>query len=60
MRLQVRLPKIQPDDYELPEQCPYEGCAGNNFKPHDRMGEAKAVRDTHHEQEQARRCKCTP
>ena len=46
MRIQVRLPKIQPDEYEVPKLCPYKGCSGNTFKPHGRKGEAKAVRDT--------------
>jgi hypothetical protein len=59
MRIQVRLPKIHPDEYDLLEQCPYEGCSGNQFKLHGRKGEAKAVRDTDHEAVQARRYKCT-
>ena len=58
MRIQVRLPKIQPDEFELPTHCPYEGCSGDAFKPHGRKGEAKAVRDTDHEEVKARRYKC--
>lgn len=58
MRIQVRLPKIQIDAFNLPDHCPYAGCAGNAFKPHGVQGEAKAVRDTDHEQVQARRYKC--
>jgi len=58
MRLQVRLPKIQPDEYEVPEQCPYEGCNGDTLKPHGHKGEAKNVRDTNHEQVEAYRYQC--
>ena len=58
MRIQVRLPKIQPDEFELPTHCPYEDCSGDAFKPHGRKGEAKAVRDTDHEEVKARRYKC--
>lgn len=59
MRVQVRLPKIQPDEFALPEQCPYEGCLGNTFKPHGRQGETKAVRDTDHDEVTSHRYKCT-
>lgn len=59
MRIQVRLPKIQPHTYDLLEQCPYEGCHGDTFKPHGRKGEAKSVRDTDHEQVKARRHRCS-
>ena len=58
MRIQVRLPKIQPTEYQLPEQCPYEDCSGDKFKPHGRQGEAKAVRDTDHWQVISRRYRC--
>ena len=59
MRIQVRLPKIQPNEFPLPEQCPYEACSGNTFKPHGRQGETKAVRDTNHEEVTSHRYKCT-
>jgi transposase-like protein len=59
MRIQVRLPKIQPDAFAVLEQCLYEGCSGNQFKLHGRKGEVKAVRDTDHEQVTSRRYKCT-
>ena len=58
MRIRVRLPKIQPDKFTLPNQCPYEECSGDTFKPHGRKGEAKAVRDTDHEEVTAHRYKC--
>ena len=59
MRIQVRLPKIQPDECELPEQCPYEGCTGDTFKPHGVKGEAKNVRDSDYEQVTSYRYRCT-
>jgi hypothetical protein len=55
MRIQVLLPKIQPDEFELPERCPYEGCCGDPCKPQGCKSEVKAVRDTDHEQVKARR-----
>ncbi|MBZ0292628.1 MAG: hypothetical protein K8L99_08725 [Anaerolineae bacterium] len=58
MRIQVRWPKFQPDEFQVPEQCPYENCSGNVFKPHGRRGEAKAVRDTDHEEVASRRHRC--
>lgn len=59
MRIQVRLPKIQPTDYQLPAQCPYAACSGDTFKSHGRKGEAKTIRDTDHEQVTSRRYRCT-
>jgi hypothetical protein len=58
MRIQVRLPKIQPDEFELPEQCPNAGCSGKTFKAHGIKGEIKAVRDTDHKQVTSLRYKC--
>jgi len=45
MRIRVRLPQVQPDQYDWPTRCPQEGCAGQHFKAHGVRGEAKAVRD---------------
>ena len=59
MRIQVRLPKIQPDEFILPEQCPYEACSGGTFKPHGTKGEAKAVRDTDHNEVTSHRYRCS-
>ena len=59
MRIQVRLPKIQPDKFELPDQCPYECCSGDHFKRHGRRGEAKSVRDTDYREVTSRRFRCT-
>lgn len=56
MRLQMLLPKVEPDHLVLPTQCPYKGCAGTHFREHQTVG--KAVRDTHYEQVVARRYQC--
>lgn len=59
MRIRVCLPKIHPDEFELLEQCPYEGCPGDTFKPHGNKGEVKAVRDTDHDEVTSRRYRCS-
>ena len=28
MRIKVRLPKVEPGQYDKPAECPYEGCMG--------------------------------
>ncbi len=45
MRIQVKLPKVEPEVYMEPEECPCPGCEGRYFKPHGVKGEAKTVRD---------------
>jgi transposase-like protein len=57
MRIEVRLPKVDPDEYEEPEACPY-GCGGRHFKAHGVKGEDKATRDLHHEQVKSYRREC--
>jgi transposase-like protein len=58
IRIQVRLPKIQPNEFALPEQCPYDDCPGHTFKPYGIRGETKAVRDTDHGEVKAHRYRC--
>jgi transposase-like protein len=57
MRLKVRLPKVEPDVYEMPETCPY-GCGSTHFRPHGLKGEPKAVRDIGYDQVVAYRYAC--
>jgi hypothetical protein len=45
MRIQVQLPKVEPEVYRAPEECPYAGCHGRYFKDHRIQGEPKVVRD---------------
>ena len=58
MRIQVRLPKVEPSEYRAPQACPYAGCGGHHFKAHGVHGERKAVRDLKHEQVRSWRHKC--
>ncbi len=52
MRIQVKLPVIEPGKYEEPEECPYQGCGGQYLKAHGVKGEVKVVRDFEHEEVQ--------
>ena len=45
MRIKVQLPKVQPNQYDEPTECPYEGCEGRHFKPHGIKGQPKPLRD---------------
>ena len=44
MRIQVRLPVVEPNVYEEPKTCPY-GCGGTHYRPHGVRGEKKPLRD---------------
>jgi predicted nucleic-acid-binding Zn-ribbon protein len=56
MRIQVRLPQIEPDVYDEPQKCPK--CDGQHFKPHGVKGEAKTIRDLAHKEVKSFRQKC--
>jgi transposase-like protein len=58
MRIRVELPKVEPEVYEEPETCPYEGCEGRYFKAHGVKEEAKALRDLDYEEVHSYRQKC--
>jgi transposase-like protein len=58
MRIEVRLPKVKPGEYEVPEECAYAGCAGRHFKRHGREGERKPLRDVRYEEARSYRWKC--
>ena len=58
MRIRVRLPKVEPGEYSLPKECPYEGCDGRFFKAHGVKGEKKALRDLSYEQVKSYRYCC--
>jgi transposase-like protein len=57
MRISVRLPRLKPNQYDLPERCPY-GCGGRHAKRYGTKGERKAVRDTRYEEVVAYRYRC--
>jgi transposase-like protein len=58
MRIKVELPQVDPEVCEVPEECPYEGCEGRNYKPHGIKGEEKAIRDWKHTWVESYRWRC--
>ena len=58
MRIKVRLPKVEPDQYDWPTVCPHEGCDGHQFKPHGVKGERKAILDPRYAEVRAYRFRC--
>jgi transposase-like protein len=58
MRIRVRLPKVEPEEYRLPKKCPYDGCDGRFFKPHGVKGEKKPLRDLRYEEVKCYRYRC--
>jgi transposase-like protein len=58
MRILVSLPKVEPDRYLWPQECPYADCGGRAFKPHGIKGERKPLRDPHYDHVIAYRRKC--
>jgi transposase-like protein len=57
MRLRVNIPQVDPTVMDAPEVCPYEGCDGEYFKPHQQHCE-KPLRDPEYDQVNAMRWKC--
>ena len=57
MRLRVRLPKVQPDEYTLPERCP-SGCGGEHFQRPGVQGQAKPLRDIGYDEVVSYRYRC--
>jgi transposase-like protein/ribosomal protein S27AE len=56
MRINVQLPKVEPDVYEGSKQCPR--CGGLHFKAHGVKGEKKSVRDLAFKEVSSYRKKC--
>ena len=56
MRLELRLPKVEPDEIRTPSVCCYRKCGGRRFRLHPVV--AKPVRDTVYEVVLARRYQC--
>ena len=57
MRLRVRLPKVQPDKYVLPDTCPYD-CGGDRYERHGLKGEPKPLRDIRYDKVVSYRYEC--
>ena len=45
MRIKVRLPKVEPEQFEWPSEYPKKSCQGSQFKAHGVKGEGKRIRD---------------
>ena len=58
MRIKVRLPKVKPDQFDWPTECPHKGCRGHHFKRHGLKGEKKPIRDPQYEEVAAYRYRC--
>jgi hypothetical protein len=58
MRIGLRLAEIAPDEYNMPEVCPYEDGEGRYFKVHQHRV-VKRVQDPDHDHVSARRDRCT-
>ena len=56
MRLQMILPKVEPNQIKAPEKCPEPGCQGRHFQFLQAV--PKAIRDTVHDGVEAHRYKC--
>ena len=56
MRLQLILPRVEPEEIKPPSKCPYEGCDGIHFQFWQAV--EKPVRDTKHSRVVAHRYQC--
>ena len=56
MRLNLILPKVEPNEFEYPKKCSRKGCPGMRFIP--RQAVNKKIVDTQHLEVTAWRCEC--
>lgn len=56
MRLNLILPKVEPNQYEFPKKCPQKGCLGMRFIPRQEV--SKRIVDAQHPEVRAWRCEC--
>jgi transposase-like protein len=56
MRLNLILPKVEPNAFEYPQKCPRPGCPGMRFLP--RQAVSKKIVDAQHPEVTAWRCEC--
>ena len=56
MRLNLILPKVEPNQFEFPKKCPWEGCSGMRFLPRQEV--SKKIVDAQHPEVTAWRCEC--
>jgi transposase-like protein len=58
MRIKVRLPKIEPGEYDWPTGCPHADCHSQRLKRHGVKGERKPLRDPRCQEVRAYRYRC--
>ena len=56
MRLNLCLPEVKPEKFELPKQCPTIGCKGKRFYPRQKV--VKKIVDAKHKQVEVWRYQC--
>ncbi len=56
MRLNLILPKVEPNVFENPKECPREGCKGKRFRPRQEV--RKKIVDAEHPEVTAWRWEC--
>ena len=56
MRLNLILPKVEPNEFEFPKKCPQKGCPGMRFIPRQEV--SKKIVDAQHPEVTAWRCEC--
>jgi hypothetical protein len=56
MRLNLILPKVEPNQFEFPKKCPQKGCRGMRFIPRQEV--SKKIIDAQHPKVTAWRCEC--
>lgn len=57
MRIRMHLPRVKPDEYDMPAVCPHDGCQGKHFKLHQRHCQ-RVILDPDHGQVNVRRYRC--
>ena len=56
MRLNLILPKVEPNEFEYPKKCPRKGCSGTRFVPRQQV--SKKIVDAQYPKVTAWRCEC--
>jgi transposase-like protein len=56
MRLNLILPKVEPNEFETPKKCPQKGCRGMRFIPRQEV--SKKIVDAQHPEVKAWRYEC--
>jgi transposase-like protein len=57
MRIRMRLPKVRPSEFQMPEKCPHQKCQGKHFKLHQRQC-PKQLLDPDNSEVMAQRYRC--